>query len=240
MIPFPVRKELLDQQWFICMVWRHVKMITKCFWLHGFRDHKGVWHRSRLLIISYKSGIWNETPKKKTRFRYSKIPLGTLRSSVSGTRGLLNFPEHNLKNCSWREIMYAKKSSHLANKLNCRLVYKPHSSIIVLTTELLQSAAGRGLNAPQPAWLNLWWDSNRVWHTAASLILFLSLQNRASISNTSLQLARLTGNKNLLHLSNWCHDICLICKTRTNSSVPFISMGTNSDAQQEQCWHLKY
>lgn len=122
-------------------------------------------------------GIWNETPKKKTRFRYSKIPLGTLKSSVSGTRGLLNFPEHNLKNCSWREIMYAKKSNHLANKLNCRLVYKPHSSIIVLTTELLQSAAGRGLNAPQPAWLNLWWDSNRVWHTAASLILFLSLQN---------------------------------------------------------------
>lgn len=158
---------------YLCVTQKCAKIISKCFRVHGFRDCKGVWHRSRLLVISYKSDIWNETHKK--------TDSGTAKSlqqlSNPGTWCLLNFPEHSLKNCAWHDIMYAKKGNHLVNKLHCGLVYKPHSSITVVTTELLQSAVERGLNAPQSARLYLWQGLNRGWHSASSFILFLTLQN---------------------------------------------------------------
>jgi len=58
-ILLPLRKELLD---YLCVTQKYAQIISK--WLHGFRDNKGIWHRSRLLSTSYKSDIWNETPTR--------------------------------------------------------------------------------------------------------------------------------------------------------------------------------
>lgn len=126
-----------------------------------------------------------------------------------------------------------RKNNHLVNKLNCCLVYKLHSTITILTTELLPSAVGRGLNAPQSARLHLWQGSDRVWHNASSSILFLTLQNSCFHFKHKSPAIMTHWNRRKKNSHTRATDamtsVC-ICKT-WNSSVPFISMGTNWDTQ---------
>lgn len=53
----------------------------------------------------------NQIPEMKPLRKWTQVQnsLATLKSRVSGSRGLLNFPKHSLKNWAYHDVMCAQK-----------------------------------------------------------------------------------------------------------------------------------